>query len=238
MQPAGNSSDIFRGISDAFETALHHAVIPVPFMVVLAAAIVAGAALFVRRIRRESAAARAERVARENERRRIATSMPPERREFVRVPAHVPLTIPPTVRNGRPSHVETEDLSGGGLSFSSKAPPRLGSKIELVLELGDQELEMHGEVVRIAPSQKPAGPAVVGVAFRDIQTATREELVKWIAAEEIRDIAAKRRGPLCKLCGLPLADPSTTTHPSCATATSSPPPRLSASPPSRSATRP
>ena len=168
-----------------------------------------------------------------------ASTMPPERREYVRVPAHVPLTIPESsVHHGRATHVETEDLSGGGLSFRSKAPPRLGSKIDLLLELGDHELSMHGEVVRIAPSQKPADPAIVGVAFRDIETATREEVVKWIAAEEIREIAAQRRGPVCALCGLPLAEPNATTHPSCATAAAtSQPPRISAAPPSGSATR-
>ena len=233
MQPAGNSSDVFRGISDAFESALHHAVVPTTFTMVLAALVVAGAFALVRRIRRESAAARAERIAREEERLRIASTMPPERREFVRVPVHVPLTIPHgTVAHGRPSHVETEDLSGGGLSFSSKAPPPLGSKLALVLDLGDQELAMQGEVVRIAPSQKPAGPALVGVAFRDIETATREELIQWIAAEEIREIAAKRRGPVCSICGLPLAEEDATKHPSCATAaeTGNPPPRASSAP--------
>lgn len=228
-QPASNSSDVFRGISDAFDAALHHAVIPSTLAVVVAAVVI-GATTFalVRRIRRENARMRAESLAREDQRRRIAKTTPPERREYVRVPARISLTIP------RHAHVETEDLSGGGLSFSSQAPPRLGAKLDLVLDLGDQHaLAMHGEVVRVSPSRAPAGPAVVGVAFRDVATATREALVQWIAAEELRGIAEKRRGPLCSICGLPLGEADARTHPSCASAaaTGNPPPRASGAPP-------
>lgn len=221
MEPAESSTDVFRGISDAFSAALHHTIVPPVAVAVVSALVFASAThLIIRWIRRDGERAR-EQQAREKQRLRIAALSARERREFVRVPARLPFSVPPSAPRGRPSLFETHDVSGGGLSFRSRTPPAIGTKLQLVLDLPrDQgrarELEMDAEVVRIQPSTAPADSALVGLAFRDLTTSTRETLLQWIAAEERRDIAARQRGPVCSVCHRPLAEGDATMHPTCA----------------------
>ena len=133
------------------------------------------------------------------------------------------VSIPSIAPNGRPSVFETQDVSGGGLSFNSRTPPPIGTELELVLDLEidgiPSDLPLRGEVVRVQPSLAPRGPAIVGVAFRGLAAATRNALLRWIAAEETREIANQRRGPLCSVCRRPLGDIGAKMHPTCVPAT-------------------
>ncbi len=218
--PEPDSADEYRGISDAFAAALHHTFIPGAIAaVILAIAGCVASVAVVRWVRRERARGREQRRALEERRRSEAAAASSERREFVRVPVRRSLSIPRSTAPGAPRTVfETQDVSAGGLSFNSGTPPPVGTQLELVLDLDLEEhgdLALQGEVVRVQPSTAPRGPALVGVAFRGTASVTRNALLRWIAAEEIREIAHQRREPLCSVCRRPLGETGASMHPTC-----------------------
>jgi hypothetical protein len=112
---------------------------------------------------------------------------------------------------------ETQNVGGGGLAFLSDKPPARGTHLDVTLDLGaGRPLVLHGAVIRVDPPCSPEAPSLVAFRFGDVEPATRERLVRWIAEEEVREIAEARRDRLCACCGRPLADSHEEMHSTCA----------------------
>lgn len=217
---SAGQADTLRGISEAFSSALdRNASRGVGgILTVLAVAL---AFAIVRWVRREARRRRGEPPALDEAREAIASKPPPrpEHREWVRVPGHLRMTVLRTGANPR-AHFdvfETQNLGGGGLAFLSHAPPARGTPLAFTLDLGERRsLAMRGVVVRVDPPPTPDSPSLVVLKFGEVDNATREHLMKWIAAEEVREIAEARRGHLCSRCSRPLADGAAEMHSTCA----------------------
>lgn len=89
----------------------------------------------------------------------------------------------------------TRDLSAGGLCFvdSTQQDLQLGERVAVRLALGDEVLELQGEVVRLSATEtKDTGEnkgSLVGVRFVDLSPRTEERLVRYIFQVE----TARRR---------------------------------------------
>jgi hypothetical protein len=183
---------------------------------------VAAAWVIVGWLRGDAQTERRERRELEQRRERIASEAPPrmERREWLRVAASLTMKVAPAGASPQtPVEImETEDVGGGGLSFLSSAPPRRGTRLRFTLDLGERTpLAVRGSVVRVSPPRGGAGaPSLVAVKFGEIDSATRERLVMWIAARSRREIARARRGKLCEGCDRPLPEGTDSMHPTCA----------------------
>ena len=213
-------SDVLDGISRAFFAALDRdgsdVVVGVWAVLALAAACVVAGWL-----RGDAQSAQRERRELEQRRERIASEAPPqlERREWVRIPANVEMKVVPTSAP-RPTLAETlrtNDVGGGGVSYFSDVAPRCGTRLSVTLDLGQaRPLAVRGAVVRVSPADGAGGRSLVAVKFGEIDSATRERLVTWIAAEERREIIEARRGRLCEGCERPIAEGAADMHPTCA----------------------
>jgi hypothetical protein len=218
---APNDPDVLQGISGAFVATLDRegsgAVIAVWVILVCT-----GAVVVVRWLRSDARRERRERRALEKRREAVAAEPPPrlERREWVRVPAHVAMSVARAAETGVRAHVdlfETQNLSGGGVAFLADHPPACGTRLELTLDLGTaRPLAVYGVIVRVDPPHSPEAPSLVALKFGNLAPAIRERLVKWIATEEVREIALARRGRVCACCKRPLADSHEEMHSTCA----------------------
>lgn len=213
-------SDALDGISRAFFAALDQDGSDVVIGVWGTLAI-AAACVIARWLRRDAETAQRERRDLEQRRERIASEAPPqlERREWARIGATVAMKI---VRAGdtlrAPALVlETHDVGAGGLAFLSGEALRRGTRLNLTLDLGERRpLAVRAVVVRVSPPSRAGAPSLVAAKFSEIDSATRERLVRWVVAEERREIAHARRGRLCACCERPLADDAEGMHPTCA----------------------
>jgi hypothetical protein len=157
----------------------------------------------------------------EQRREQIASEAPPrlERREWLRVAANLTLKVVPVGASPQePAEIlETHDVGGGGLSFLTPVPPRRGTRLKFTLDLGERRpLVLRGSVVRVGAPRLPDASSLVGVKFGEVDAATRERLIMWIAATSRREIAHARRGKLCAGCDRPLAEGTDSMHPTCA----------------------
>lgn len=213
-------SDALDGISRAFFAALDRD--SSDFVLGVLGTLALGAAYVVAGwLRRDAESAQRERRDLEARRERIASEAPPrlERREWVRIPANVAMKVmqPGETPRARPLALGTHDVGAGGLSFFSAEPPQPGSRLRLALDLdGRTPVAVRAVVVRVSSPPGPGAPSLVGVRFAEIDSTTRETLVKWIVAKERRGIAQARRGRLCACCERPLADGAEEMHPTCA----------------------
>jgi len=150
-----------------------------------------------------------------------AAAMHTERRAWVRVPAHLAMTVMHVDPQGRVRYqpFETQNISAGGLAFLSDKPPAKGAALELTLDLGERAaLQLRGTVVRIEVAEASRAPALVALRLDVVPDAARERLMKWIAAEEVRELTEARKGRLCARCRRPLADTADVMHSTCASA--------------------
>jgi hypothetical protein len=220
-QPTPSSNDTLDGITHAFFSSLDRD--GGPIVQVLAVALLgAFAVLLVRWLRREN---RRERLEREllDERHAAVSLQPPapERREWMRVAAHLPISIlhPEGHRGPFFEDCETQNVSGGGLSFLTHAPSPRGTPLSFTLNLGEKRpLSLRGVVTRTEPPTAPGAPHLVALQLGPIAVTDRERIVRWVTHEESRELAEARRGRLCSVCKRPLADPSREVHSACASA--------------------
>ncbi len=189
----------------------------VPALAILAALGV----LLVRWVRRDVTAERAEQEKRDAL-HSVALSEVREgrnRREWVRVPAQVPMTLQhaDVRRSLFFEECETVDLSGGGVSYRTLSPPVPGDCLEFTLNLGEpRPMSLRGIVVRVEAARSAEVASLVGVRLGPLRDKDREHLVRWVAREERRGLAEARRGSPCAYCGRPTEDASMQVHPTCA----------------------
>jgi hypothetical protein len=217
-----SETEVLDGIGRAFFGTLEHDG-GLGFQLAAGVVVLALLTLLVRWVRRE---ALLERIAQEALDARHAATMSEtgigdERREWVRVPAHVQLAVRREHGHHGPFYepCETENLSGGGLSFFTRTPPALGASLQFTIDLGERStLPLEGIVVRIEPPRGEGGAQLVAVKLDPITSREREHVIRWVAHEEVREIADARRGRLCVVCRRPLADDAGEVHTACATA--------------------
>jgi len=80
-----------------------------------------------------------------------------------------------------------EDLSAGGLRYSSKFAIPVGTRLELVFQLDDRQVRATAEVVR---AQKTTdGRYDIGCKFVGINRPDQESIVKHVTLSSVRDAA-------------------------------------------------
>jgi hypothetical protein len=152
-----------------------------------------------------------------------ATATDSDHRTWVRVAARLPIAIQHIDSHHRffYEHLVTRDLSAGAVSFLCSAPPEPGRPIHFTLDLGEKwPLSLRGVVAR-TDREAPGAASLVVVSLGQITPPEREHLARWIAREETREIEQAHGGRLCSRCKRPMADGTSSVHPSCATATTS-----------------
>ena len=175
----------------------------------------------VRWLRREAAVERREQELLNAEREEALKGLRSvsQKREWVRVPARLPISRRVTGTRGK-THVETaetRDLSAGGVSFLSRHPPALGDRLHVDVELGDRTtVSLAGLVVRVEPpSSESRDTSVVALRLVLVEPTVRQQLMKWVTHEENRQIAQAQRERVCPRCGNPLAKDAGAMHASC-----------------------
>ncbi len=215
VEPGSSEASTLEGIGRAFSSAMDTRS-PVA-MVLIGLLTVALAVVAVRWQRQAARAAKVEAEAeaeREERRQAIVAELAacPEKREWVRVPAHLRLELAELDAH---DHIqvrtyETLNVSGGGLAFLAHDPFVVGALLELKLDLGEgRPLALPGVIRRTEPGFDAQAASLVVMAFGAVDNATRERLIRWIAKEEVREIAEAHRGRVCSVCGRPLADTAT-----------------------------
>ncbi len=212
-------SQALHGIREAFFAALEQDRSPgvIALMAIMFVALVVASVRWLRREERREQSEHAEL----EERRRIVASMAPtrvERRAWVRVPGHLTMTVfHDAAPRPRVDTFETQNVGAGGLAFLTHEPPRMGHRLEFSLDLGEKTgLSLHGVVVRVESPPATDAASLVALRLGGIDSRAREHLMKWIATEEVREIAEARRGRACARCGRPLADSAFEMHSTCA----------------------
>ncbi|MBE3577414.1 MAG: PilZ domain-containing protein [Limnochordales bacterium] len=116
-------------------------------------------------------------------------------RRYFRLPITLPFLWSRIGRAGAWESAVTRDLSAGGLSFvaSVEQDIKLGERVAIRLALGDEVLELQGEVVRLSAegtAETGAGERlIVGIRFVEVSPRTEERLVRYIFQVE----TARRR---------------------------------------------
>jgi hypothetical protein len=223
VQPSPSETDTLNGIAHAFFSAAGRDAGP-GFELAGAAVVLVSFVLLVLWVRRE---ARTDRVEREALDGRHAATLSDagagdERREWVRVPAHLHLAVKHEHGHRGPFYetCETQSLGGGGLAFSTHTPPSPGVPIRFTLDLGEKRsLPLQGIVARVEPPPAEGAAHRVAVRLGPITAADREHIIRWVAHEEVREIADAHRGRLCSVCTRPLADDAEEMHSACTGAT-------------------
>jgi len=212
--------DVLDGIGAAFSASIDRD----GSVWVVAALVVIGVILFfalvrwlVREVRMERAE-RAELDARHEAALRAAAAVG-QRREWLRVSAHLRLTLQRIDARGRIvfDDTETQNVSAGGVAFLAHDPPDLDTSLEFSLYLDEAwPLALRGRVTAVEAGDVPSAPSLVAVRLGPITDIERERLIKWVAHEHARQIADSRRGRVCALCKRPLADDTLDMHATCA----------------------
>lgn len=183
-----------------------------------------------RRLRQDAAAARErdeKEIARHNEQLRPFLEKS-QKREWVRVPVHVPVKTSPVPRGSRapPSRRpppsarppigeppanevdHTKDISGGGVAYCTLHPPAIGTALDVEIHLEDHfMLRMRGVVARVEDPPAPDEKSIVAVRLTGIEPKVREQLARWVAREQqqIILIDKRKKSGVCLRCGLGLA---------------------------------
>jgi hypothetical protein len=218
-QPGPSDQERLDAVSHAFFVASREAGGP---FVLLAGALLAAFALawLLWRARRETRSDSTQQaVADTKHLAALAEADTHEHHDWVRVPAHLRLTLQQTDAHGRTcfEECETQDVSGGWVTFLTHARPRDGVPLAFALDLHEHwPLRLQGVVHHVEASAIEGAPSLVAVKLGPIAPAVQEQLVRWVTQEEMRGIAASRRGALCAGCGRPLADDGAKRHATCA----------------------
>ncbi|WP_059106008.1 flagellar brake protein [Shouchella shacheensis] len=117
-----------------------------------------------------------------------------QRREFVRVPSQLPLTLHSVKDNEFPSiKALTRNISGGGLAFILKeAPPfESGTNLRFSLELPSSKedvvsVEGTAQVVRIAPPAEKVDPYQVFLQFSAIEEKERQAIIRYTFRRQLK----------------------------------------------------
>jgi hypothetical protein len=218
VQPSSTETVALDGIAHAFFSTLDRDGGP---RLELAGAVVVLVllALLVRWVRRDSLRDRVKQDALDARHTAAIAVVGHEQRHWVRVPARLRLAVKHEPAHHLPfsEHCETVNLGGGGLAFSTQAPPEAGVPIQFALDLGEKRpLALEGVVVRIEPLASTGAGYLVAVKLGPITAGAREEIIRWVAHEETREIAEARRGRLCSICRRPLAEDAGNVHSACA----------------------
>ncbi len=78
-----------------------------------------------------------------------------------------------------------EDISAGGLRYTSKFPPPLGTKLDLVFQLADRKVRGTVEVVRTV--KNAGGTYDIGCQFVSINPVAQEGIIKFVTLSSVRD---------------------------------------------------
>jgi len=231
LQPATPSGDVLNGIGHAFFATLARDG-GVRFSAAAALATAALVAWLLYWVRRETRRDREEQAvldARHASAMAEAAASDPGR-EWVSVQARRPMTVQHPLPGGRFSYekCETLSISGGSLTFLSRAAPARGAPLHFTVDLGERSpLSLRGIVRRVEPAVVGEAAARIEVSLGPITETDREHLARWIALEEDREIVEMRRGRLCPSCGRPLADDASEVHSTCMRSTARRPGRAS-----------
>ena len=109
-----------------------------------------------------------------------------QRREFVRVDAHVPVTVR-GLDEPLGGETSTLDVSGGGIRISDPWSLPLGLDVRVELSLPDGEsVQALGRVVRVAAEDEK------GISFEDLARADEDRLIRFIRDRERQAMRAAR----------------------------------------------
>jgi hypothetical protein len=86
------------------------------------------------------------------------------------------------VRHGY--QLQLEDLSAGGLRYTSKFAIPVGTRLDLVFQLAERQVRGTVEVVRTQPN--PAGNYDIGCKFVEINTIAQEEIIRFVTLSSVR----------------------------------------------------
>ena len=78
-----------------------------------------------------------------------------------------------------------EDISAGGLRYTSKFAIPLGTKLDLVFQLADRKVRATVEVVRA--DKNDAGAFDIGCRFFAINPLAQEDIIKYVTLTSVRD---------------------------------------------------
>ena len=109
-----------------------------------------------------------------------------QRREFVRVDAHVPVTVR-GIDEALGGETATLDVSGGGIRISDPwgLPLGLDVRVELALPEGEP-VRALGRVVRVAAEEEK------GISFEDLARPDEDRLIRFIRERERQAMRATR----------------------------------------------
>ncbi len=82
----------------------------------------------------------------------------------------------------------TSNLSGGGMRFTCEYPLKPGDNIEVALQLS----ELPVQTVFVAGSVDRAGAGAYQIEFAGIREQDRDEIIRFVVAEERRQIRQKK----------------------------------------------
>lgn len=78
-----------------------------------------------------------------------------------------------------------EDISAGGLRYTSKFPIPVGTRLDLMFQLADRKVRTTVQVVR---TTKNAGGAYdIGCQFVSINPVAQEDIIKFVTLSSVRD---------------------------------------------------
>jgi hypothetical protein len=117
-------------------------------------------------------------------------SLTPNQRKFRRinfktVMTAVGFTTPQGVNLRRNYQLPLEDISAGGLRYTSKFALPVGTRLELVFQLADRKVRGTVEVVRSIKNK--SGAYDIGCQFVSINPVTQEDIIKFVTLSSVRD---------------------------------------------------
>lgn len=111
-----------------------------------------------------------------------------QRREFVRVAAHLDVTIQGIDQEDVGGETTTLDVSGRGMRIADKFHLPLGIDVRIVLRLPDgPPLEALGRVVRVGSDENQKG-----IRFDSVSRADEDRLMRYIRDREVKALRASR----------------------------------------------
>ena len=80
----------------------------------------------------------------------------------------------------------TKDISGGGIQLISRHPLRVGTRLQLNIELPEiGTLPLLGDVVRIVQPEEKRQVFWIGIRFVDIQEKDRRQIIRFIYQKQL-----------------------------------------------------
>jgi hypothetical protein len=113
------------------------------------------------------------------------------RRQFVRHPIQVPLTVRP--KDGAEFLTRVGDISEGGVSFSSPQPLAVGHAVEVVIPVHDSRFTLTGTVASVV--ELGGGALRIGLKFVDTDARFKMKLAEQVLRiEDLRETLSRERG--------------------------------------------